>query len=65
MWGQRYCNSLKDNSLEGFFLNWGSEVYVKKKACKDMTCKGLYGVRGGGKDVVADRGWIRGGSLLV
>ena len=43
MWGQRSCNSLKDNSLEGCFLNWGSEVVV----------------------MVADRGWIRGGSFLV
>ena len=28
MWGQRSCNSLKDNSLQGCFLNWGSEVVV-------------------------------------
>ena len=31
MWGQRLCNSLKDNSLEGCFWNLGSEVEVVVK----------------------------------
>ena len=46
MRGQRSCDSLKDNSLEGCFLNWGSEVVV------DNSLEGFF--LNWGSEVVAE-----------